>query len=362
MTLPLLSVIVTVRDANDTLACALRAILESDLARHDYELIVVDDASCDASSEIAARYADTVVRLTGRSAGSAYARNRGAELAKGEVLVFVDQDEMVVPDTLANLVDLFVADPSLDAVVASHDSQPSSRGILSRYRNALVRFGELGDAGAAGNVGSPCAAIRREVFQLAGMYDEWRFGDVAVEGLELGNRLQRSGRRVMIAPEIKTVSLRRWNLLGLTRDIWERSILVARSLGYQRTRVGIPGDAVFTLTRRLAPAFAIACGTALSAALVPQPAFMVKALVVLAGAIALNFRIYRFVANEAGVVTAIGTAPIHLMMQAVSGCGLCVGWVLRDAIGDRAPDAITQAYAEVGLETWPPVPRASAAK
>jgi hypothetical protein len=32
---------------------------------------------------------------------------------------------------------------------------------------------------------------------------------------------------------------------------------------------------------------------------------------------------------------------------------------LRDAIGDSEPDAITQAYAEVGVNTWPPVPRSS---
>jgi len=34
-------------------------------------------------------------------------------------------------------------------------------------------------------------------------------------------------------------------------------------------------------------------------------------------------------------------------------------WMLREIFGDPSPDATTQAYSEVGLETWPPVPRRS---
>ena len=66
-----LSVIVPVRDGNATLGRALTAILASELPRDDYELIVVDDASSDSSPELAARYADTVVRLTARKSGPA---------------------------------------------------------------------------------------------------------------------------------------------------------------------------------------------------------------------------------------------------------------------------------------------------
>src|SRR6266566_2166501 len=99
-----LSVIVPVRDGPATLASALTAILASDLARDDYELIVVDDASSDGSPEVAARYADMVVRLTGRKSGPAYARNRGGELAQGEFLAFVDADALIRPDTLTRMV------------------------------------------------------------------------------------------------------------------------------------------------------------------------------------------------------------------------------------------------------------------
>jgi hypothetical protein len=48
---------------------------------------------------------------------------------------------------------------------------------------------------------------------------------------------------------------------------------------------------------------------------------------------------------------------LHIFVQIVAAIALCTGWVLRDVFGDVSPDATTQAYSEVGLEIWPPVPR-----
>ncbi|HMI48377.1 MAG TPA: glycosyltransferase family 2 protein [Gemmatimonadaceae bacterium] len=355
----LLSVIVPVREGNATLARALNAILASELPRDSYELIVVDDASSDSSPELAARYADTVVRLTARKSGAAYARNRGAELAKGEFLAFVDADVMVRPDTLPRMLTMLADHPELDAVSASHDHAAGAENIVSQYWNLLLRFGEQRHAGTSGNVASPCAIIRRDVFHSAGMYDEWRFETERLEGIEFAQRLEESGRSVFSSRDIPITGLKQWNLLSLCREVWGRSALLARSLGYQRTRVAVPSDVVFTLSRALAPAFAVLCFLVISAAFVPTPNATIKAAIVLLGAIALNFPAYLSFARARGILFAFVVAPLHILMQAVNGLGLCAGWVLRDAVGDREPDATTQAYAEVGVEIWPPVPRAN---
>jgi glycosyl transferase family 2 len=354
-----LSVIVPVRDGKATLARALTAILASELPRDDYELIVVDDTSTDGSPELASRYADTVVRLTGRSSGPGYARNRGAELAKGEVLAFVDADAMIRPDTLPRMLRMLSDHPALDAVSASHDRSAGEQNLVSQYWNLLLNFGEARQTGTGGDVASPCAAIRRNVFLSAGMYDEWRFGTASLEGVELGNRLADSGCEVLTTRDLEAAGLRRWNVRSLCREVWNRSALLARSLGYQRTRVAVPSDVVFTLSRPVTPVFAGACVVAFSAAFLPQPNLPVKTVIVLLGAIVLNFPAFLFFAKARGIPFAIVVAPLHLLIQAVTGVGLCAGWVLRDAIGDREPDAATQAYAEVGVETWPPIPRAS---
>ena len=354
-----LSVVVPVRDGTATLARALTAILSSELPRDDYELIVVDDASSDGSPELAARYVDTVVRLTGRRSGPAYARNRGAELAQGEVLAFVDADAMVRPDTLPRMLRMLSDHPGLDAVSASHDQACAAHNLVSQYWNLLLHFGEQRQAGTGGDVASPCAAIRRNAFLSAGMYDEWRFETAPLEGIEFGKRLEDSGRDVLSSRDLEIVGLRQWNLRSLCREVWDRSALLARSLGYQRTRAAVPSEVVLTLSRTVAPGFAVLCIVAFSAAFLPRPNVPLETAIVLLGVIALNLPAHLFFAKARGIRFAIAVAPLHLLMQAISGLGLCAGWVLRDAVGDGAPDAAMQAYAEVGVETWPPVPRAT---
>jgi hypothetical protein len=130
-------------------------------------------------------------------------------------------------------------------------------------------------------------------------------------------------------------------------------------LGYLQTRAAVPGEAVFTLSRSLAPVFALACLVGVSAASLPRPDVVVALAVTLLGAIALNLPALTFFAKARGISFALAVAPLHFLLQAVSSLGVGAGWFLRDAVGDRAPDAVTQAYAEVGVETWPPVPRAT---
>jgi hypothetical protein len=353
-----LSVIVAVHNGASTLVRVLTAILSSNLQRDDYELIVVDDASTDGSAEIAARYADTVVRLSGRKSGPAYARNRGAEMAQADILAFVDADAMVQPDTLQQLLRALSDHPALDAISAAHDETCAAQNVVSQYRNLLLRLGEKRESGSNGNLGSPCAAIRRAAFLSAGMYDEWRFETTPVEGIEFSLRLRESGREVSCSKDLQVTLLNRWTLRGFSREVCNRSVLVARSVGYQRARGAVPGDIVFTLSRSAAPILAAVFVAAFSAAFLPRPHLSLELGLVLLGALALNLPEYAYFARARGLAFAIAVAPLHFFMQGVAGFGLCAGWVLRDTFGDRAPDAATQAYAEVGVQSWPPVPRA----
>lgn len=353
----ILSVVVPARNAASTLGSALSAILASDIPRDTYELIVVDDASSDGSAAVAGRHADTVVRLTGRQAGPAYARNRGAELARGDIVAFVDADVLVRPGTLPRMVATLTDEPLLDAVSASYDDTPAARNFVSQYWNLLLHFGEQRHMGLSSHFASACGAIRRTVLVSAGMYDEWRFGTACLEGIELGQRLRGAGHQVLLSRGLQVTHLKRWTLGSVFREAWDRSALLARSLGYERTRAAVPGDVVFTLSRSLWPAIGLSGTVALSAAFVPHPHWSAKAAVALAVIFLINLPVHRFFARVRGPVFAIAAAPLHLLMQLTSAIALCKGWLMRDAVGDLLPDATTQAYSEVGLEVWPPVPR-----
>jgi glycosyltransferase involved in cell wall biosynthesis len=86
---PTVSVVIPAHDAERTLGAVLAALAGQD-APPD-EVIVVDDASTDATAEVAARAGATVVR-TERPLYAGGARNRGWEAATGDVVCFLDSD------------------------------------------------------------------------------------------------------------------------------------------------------------------------------------------------------------------------------------------------------------------------------
>jgi hypothetical protein len=357
-TLPL-SVIVSIRDSCATLGEVLVAIRASDLPRDTYEIIVVDDASSDGSVAIAARYADTVVKLSGRASGPAYARNRGVELARGEIVAFVDCDVVVRPDTLSRMLATLVERPDVHAMSATRDESSAPQNFVSQYWNLLLRFGEQRHPGRCAQFAPGCGAVRRKAFLSAGMYDEWRFATACLESVELGERLLGTGHTAVLSSELKVTHLKEWNLGSVCREVWGRSRLLARSLGYSRMSAVAPSEVVFTLSRGLIPALAFLGTFVLAAAFVPPSHVGAEVTLAVLVLLSTNLPVHRFYTKARGFGFATLAAPIHLIVQAVAAAALCTGWILRYLIGDVSPDATTQAYSEVGLEIWPPVPRKS---
>lgn len=94
----LCSFIVPARNIENFIAATLRSMEAQTLA--DFEAIVVDDGSDDATADIVAAAARRDARfrlILGDGAGPGPARNRGLELACGEFIAFVDADDLIHP-------------------------------------------------------------------------------------------------------------------------------------------------------------------------------------------------------------------------------------------------------------------------
>jgi len=113
--MPLVSCIVPVYNGEQYLAEALDSILAQ--THRPVEVIVVDDGSTDGTARVAAGYGETVRYLRQENAGSAAARNRGLAEAHGELVGFLDADDLWHPDKLDRQVARFAAHPQLDYCV-----------------------------------------------------------------------------------------------------------------------------------------------------------------------------------------------------------------------------------------------------
>src|SRR5262245_40600805 len=93
-------------------ASFLRRCLEALATTHcSYECIVVNDRSTDETGEIARSFPARVIDVPDGPRGPAYARNRGAEAAQGDVLFFLDADVIVDRDTLERVEQTLVQRP-----------------------------------------------------------------------------------------------------------------------------------------------------------------------------------------------------------------------------------------------------------
>ncbi|MDR3715192.1 MAG: glycosyltransferase family 2 protein [Puia sp.] len=97
--MPLFTIVITCYNQRDFIRDAVESALIQPLSLR--EIIVVDDASCDGSSELLLQYGNSIqlVKLA-ENQGAIGARNRGASLATGDYLVFLDGDDVLAPHAL----------------------------------------------------------------------------------------------------------------------------------------------------------------------------------------------------------------------------------------------------------------------
>jgi hypothetical protein len=318
----MLSVIVPVSNGEEYLARCLAALQASHLDRSLWELIVVDAASTDRSAALAAQVADDVIRLP-VPARASVARNRGAQRARGEILVFVDADVCVHPDALGLMVECLSQAPAVSAVFGAYDVTPAAPGFVSQYRNLLHHYVHRRDAGPAVTFWTGLGAVRRKAFALVGCFDDRQ---TMLEDVELGYRLSDRGYRIELRPDIQGTHLKRWTLARMmVADVRDRGVpwvrLLLRGPGKRRPA---------TLNVRLGEK---AMTGLMASALLLTPVWIVSGVsdweyiagAALALLLAGNMPFTVWLARERGWLFALGSVPLRLLYYVLNVVSLGVG-------------------------------------
>jgi glycosyltransferase involved in cell wall biosynthesis len=191
----------------------IRACLESIRAQQtqrSFELIVSDSDSNDRTAAIAGEYADKLVVC--RERGTARARNEGARLACGDILVFIDSDTTVHPEYLETVHDAF-NDRDVLAVSCAFKFTRRSPGLLTveyltnSYFIARSIF-------RATTLPGFNVCIRRDIFDRMG-----GFRLCHLEDLDMSIKLRRLGRTVYIPRRKVVTSSRRLEKDGISSTL-----------------------------------------------------------------------------------------------------------------------------------------------
>ena len=179
---PRFSVIVPVFNGGGLLRECLSAIrAQEGLPAGEVEVIVVDDGSTDGSAENFGagegartpngKLCDQLIRLS-ENHGAAFARNRGAQAARADILVFVDADVFLAPDALARLKEFFAKHPEAAAAVGRYTERPAAAGLISAYHNAFTRFHHDLSPREMDWFWGALGAVKKSAFLAVGGFDE----------------------------------------------------------------------------------------------------------------------------------------------------------------------------------------------
>ncbi len=313
-----ISVIIPVHNGGENFQRCLASLEQS--SRPPDEVIVVADGDTDGSWQVAEASGARVFRYA-TAGGPARARNRGAAIAQGEILFFMDADVTVGRDTLQGIEDAFQRDPNLAGLIGSYDDQPGAKNFLSQYKNLLHHYTHQTALEEASTFWGACGAIRADVFQAVGGFDE-RYRKPCVEDIELGYRLKRAGYTLRLCKHIQVKHLKHWRPLSLLRaEVYYRALPWTELILDQRQPMN---DLNLDRSNRLS----VVLTFALVGSLLGVWFFPLLGLGTLAsslGLLVLNWGIYRFFYRKRGWLFTLRVIPWHWFYFLYGGLAFAYG-------------------------------------
>ncbi|WP_275628401.1 glycosyltransferase family A protein [Pseudomonas sp. 273] len=202
MAKPLISVLVPCYNRERYIEEALLSILEQDYP--NFELIVVDDGSQDASAEkieaLRQRYGFQFYRQANQ--GVSAALNTALGHARGEFIATPDSDDVMLPGRLSLQAAYLEAHPDVGCVgarVIYVDAE--GRRLKAEEGKPLRSYSFVELLSRAHAIGAPVAMYRREALDRAGGYDP----EIRIQDFQITLKIARLGYRTDVLPELVTL-------------------------------------------------------------------------------------------------------------------------------------------------------------
>lgn len=191
MTTPLVSVIIPTFNRSHYLLEAVDSVLSQ--TYQNVEPVVVDDGSTDNTVEAIAPIRERITLIQQENAGRSSARNRGIHQSNGDFIVFLDSDDLLLPDSIRCQVEYLEGHPAIDVIYGNgHTLNPDSTySPLEPFVKSLAAPSQIGTEMLVANLFAIHAAmVRRDALPAPSAFDE---SLSALEDWDLWLRLLFSG-------------------------------------------------------------------------------------------------------------------------------------------------------------------------
>lgn len=236
---PLVSVIIPTYNREKEISAAVESVLKQ--TYQNIELIVVDDGSTDATLKKLSKYDDKIRVVCQDNAGPSAARNHGVSVSNGEIIAFLDSDDLYLPTKISRQVEVLqrvdgaVPCCLCNAIVCS----PSGREKMSFDLAMLKSFYPEGIWKDITRVlitrfilFTQAVAIRREAFLKLGGFDEHL---QIMEDFDLALRLSLAGPWAYIKTSL--VIYHAYNLKSLSFQARKEKIKLQESIVWLYSKI-----------------------------------------------------------------------------------------------------------------------------
>jgi GT2 family glycosyltransferase len=302
---PRVTAIVPAYNAEATIGSCLRAIFA--LRPAVAEVIVYDDGATDRTHAIARAANARILCHHGPPRGPAHGRNAAAAQARSDLLLFVDADVVVAPDSLERLV-AALRESKAAAAFGSYDDRLVSRRATSIYANLRHHFVHQHSPQDATTFWAGIGLIDRSIFISVGGYDAKTFVHPSIEDVELGIRLVTAGHRIRLVPQALGTHYKDWSLFQVWySDVVRRAYPWSCLIADKRTA---GADLNVATSERVTALFAVAIPALLFLGFV-MPSMLVMAALMTVGYMGRNRRFFGFLAKRVRMPTLAAAIAMH---------------------------------------------------
>jgi cellulose synthase/poly-beta-1,6-N-acetylglucosamine synthase-like glycosyltransferase len=185
-------------NAAKTIRDCLRSIEAQDFPRKQMQVVVADNGSTDATTQIIQNSFPQIELVMALERGSAYARNAAIAVAKGRYICSTDADCVADPKWVSTMVRRFEASPESVVCLGGQILPYRVETVVERYQPAWIQQTNLRDEKASFCYAeTPNAAFRRSVFEQVGLFD----GTAGHDDSDLGLRLSMAKLGIQYVPD-----------------------------------------------------------------------------------------------------------------------------------------------------------------
>lgn len=220
----MISIIIPNYNSEKTIKHCLDAIFSSN--NKQFEVILVDNGSTDKCLDIVLQYKVQTKKLE-KNYGAAYARNYGTKFAKYDILLFIDSDIIIKPDTLTKLILLFKYN-YIEVMSGLTSSYSHYKNITSVYKTARLNYRHYNTPEYVTTTHGSFTAIYKHVFDYIKGYPVTKTN--AVEDLDFGLELAKRGIKCYMSKDIVVDHYKYYTLWKFLKNDLNRTALFKKSL------------------------------------------------------------------------------------------------------------------------------------